>query len=268
MRIVTKYIREGQRIPVIIPVADAEDETTRQCLSNLAASTTLPLAVYLIESSGADFAYGKSINAGIKAAEPSEFVICMDSDAFPKEGALEKLIEYYHQDSRLGYVGVELTEYSRDNAPIVGVTVKGPIGFAISCLRMKAPLYSIRQLIKMEWSWLPFLNVPKPKPGIVIIIGTATFLLSRRCYEDVGPFEEGAFYSYSNHDYAYRVMTSEKWFMSSCLESKVFHKGHTTPNPFVNVMETEGRKHFMEKWTKERMREVRRAAREGKFICK
>ena len=233
-------------------------------MANLESSTGLSMKVHLVESSGAEFGFGRSMNAGIKAAGPSEFLIGMDSDAFPRPGALDKLIACCQEDPRLGYVGVKIL--APNARPNVAWVDYGPIGYTISCLRAKAPFHAVRRLLKGNWWALGPGIVSEHKPGKMVGFASTTFILRRECYEDVGPFDEGYRVSYADVDFAFRVLTSGRWFMTSCPEAEVLHEYHATRTRKNDMEEFEGLHRFCETWSKERMRAVRRAAREGKFV--
>jgi len=267
LRIVIKDVggdKAGPPIPVVIPVADAEDEIARKCLDNLAACT-FPLRVFLVESSGAEFGYGKSMNAGIRAAGNAEFIIGMDSDAFPKPGAIEKLVAFLQRDPRLGYVGVNL--HTPNKPTNLGWVESGPVRFMISSLKDKAPMYAIRRLLKGSWWLLGPSTTPRHRPGKMVGAITTMFVLRRQCFDHVGPFDEEFRVSFVDVDYSYRILISEKWFISTCAEAEVHHLGHATRHAKRDMKESEGLKHYQEKWPKERMRAVHRSAREGKFIA-
>jgi GT2 family glycosyltransferase len=265
MRIIMKELHHGEpKIPIIIPVADAQDQITKKCLKHLESCTDLPLSLFLVESSGEEFAYGKSMNAGIRAAWLADFIIGMDSDSFPKEGAIEKLIEYYHTDHRLGFVGVRL--FQPHLASDVGWSTSSLFIWFLACIRAKAPFYAIRRLLKGNWTELTIIGIDKHKPGRMIGANTAMFLLRKKCYDDVGPFDETFRIGYADFDFVFRILTSEKWFVSSCLEAEVFHQRSVTQRAMRESPDIEGQKHFYRVWPKERMRAVRRSASEGKFI--
>jgi len=264
MRIISQQIRDGWPIPVIIPVADSEDEITKKCLDNLRSCTNLPLSVYLVESSGSEFTYGKSMNAGIKAARPADFFIGMDSDAFPRQGAIDALVDYSHQDPRIGYVGVKV--FTEENEPNLAWVNRGFIGFAWSCLTAGAPFYALRRLSKGNWYSLPPKGISHLKPGRMTGIVSTMFLLRKHCYDEIGPFDERFQGSWADVDYSYRVLTSDRWFVSSCPTAEVFHKCHITQLITRDPREFEDMNDFIQKWPKERMRAVQRSAREGKFI--
>jgi len=269
MRIVVRQIHGDSGIPIVIPVADADDAITKRCLDNLETCTSLPLKVYLVESLGDTFRWGMSMNAGIQASGQTGFVIGMDSDAFPKPGAIEKLIAFCQSDPRLGYVGVKIINPTFVN---LGWVDSGPIKYALGAIKAKAPFFAVRRLVKGGWWLLGPGLVSKHKPGKMIGFSSTMFFLSRRCYTDIGPFDERYRISFVDGDYAYRVLTSEKWFISTCPEVEVYHGLHSTQytgyydKRIEKAWECGGLEYFRKDWPKERMKIVKKCAKEGKFI--
>lgn len=264
MRIVEKQINQGPRIPLIIPVRNINDTVTARCLDHLERHTGLSLTVYLIESSGNGFSYGRSVNAGIKAAGDVPFFFIMDSDAFPKTGALEKMVQYAEANPRIGYIGAK--GITPDGIVNAGWFYRGPIGWFLTCIRLEAPFYFVRRLMIGNTHFL-IDSGAKQKPGKMIGVTSSTLLVRKPCYDDIGPFDEGYRVSYVDVDYALRVLLSDKWFISCCYDAEVVHLIQCNSGPDKRV-EFEDFDHFINIWSKMRMRAVKRCAREGKFIIK
>lgn len=265
MRIVTKDLNQGTpEAAVIIPVADAEDEIARRCLENLSATTRTPLKIFLVESSGMEFAYGKSINAGIRAAEGLDLLIGMDSDAFPKEGAIETLLEFMRAHPTVGYSGAKIL--SPGTNPNIGWVLQSMPWFIVGSLKARAPFFAVRRILKGKW-WSFSIRAPRDYiPGKMVGAITTMFALRRRCYEDIGPLDERFRVSFVDVDYSLRILISENWYISSCPKAVVFHEGHTTRIARREKTEFEGWDLFLQLWPRERMERVRDAAKRDRFL--
>jgi GT2 family glycosyltransferase len=265
MRIVTKDVNEGaHQAAVVMPVADAEDDIAQRCLDNLGKTTRVPLRVFLVESSGSEFAYGRSVNAGIAAAEGFDIIIGMDSDAFPREGAIERLLEFMRAHPQVGFSGARIVSPGTD--PNIGWVLQSMGWFVVNALKARAPLFALRRILKGKW-WSFSIRAPKDYiPGKMVGAITTTFVLRRQCYEDVGPFDERFRVSFVDVDYNFRMLISDKWHISSCPSAEVFHEGHTTRIARRENMEFEGWDVFLRKWTKDKIGDVKAAAGKGKFI--
>lgn len=265
MRIVTSDLNEGPpRAAIIVPVADVDDAVTRRFLDNLRDRTHSPFKVFLVESSGEEFSYGKSMNAGIRAAEGFDLMIGMDSDAFPEDGAVERLIEYARSDPRLGYVGASVITPGAH--PEIGWTHAGMFQFIVNSLRAGAPIYALRRALMGGW-WSFGVHAPEDfVPGRMVGSITTMFALKRECYDDVGPFDERFRVSFVDVDYNFRIMLSERWYVSTCTGSGVLHERHVTRTKRKEKMAFEGVRQYLQNWPRQRIREVLRAAENGKFI--
>lgn len=265
MRIVRRQVNEGKaQVAVIVPVADAEDRIAQRFLDNLRASTTIPLDVLLVESSGGEFAYGKSMNAGIRAAEGHDLVMGMDSDAFPRKGAVDLMLQFAKEHPRVGFTGARIV--TPGCIPNIGWVHQGMGWFVIGALKAKAPLFAVRRILKGKW-WSFSIRSPKDfVPGRMVGAITTAFVLRRKCFEDVGPFDEGYRVSFVDVDYSFRIMTSADWYVSTCASAEVFHEGHTTRIARREKMEFEGWDKFLSDWPKQRIANVLEASRKGKFI--
>jgi GT2 family glycosyltransferase len=265
MRIVTEDLNEGRpEAAVVVPVADVDDLVTRKFLDNLRQRTRAPLRVFLVESSGDEFSYGKSVNAGIRAAEGFDIVVGMDSDAFPEDGAVERLLEYTRSDPRLGYVGAKVLTPGAPSE--IGWVHVGMLRFVWNALRAMAPIHALRRLAMGGW-WSFGVGAPESfVPGKMVGSITTMFALKRECYDDVGPFDERFRVSYVDVDYNFRILLSERWHVSTCVDSAVLHERHVTRTKRNERIALEGVRQYLENWPRKRIELVLSAAARGKFI--
>lgn len=264
MEIHTRLFGENPKVSIVIPVADIEDNITRQCVEHLEKTLTIPFKLILAESSGTDFSYGRSMNAGIRTAPDFDFIFGMDSDAYPFPGTIEAMMSYATSDPRLGYIGAKITQCN-GKAANIGWVHQNIWWYSFNSIRNMAPLSALRRIMMGKW-WSFSVRVPPYYiPGKMTGIITTLFLIRRRCYEDVGPFDEDFRYSFVDVDYAFRVLTSS-WYISVCPKADVLHKGHATASQQLQRAEFRGWERYLEKWTKERIKEVKAAARNNKFI--
>ena len=150
MRVVKKVLGQGiRKVAIVIPVKDAEDAITAKCVEHLERTQDLTMEVHLVESSGDEFSFGRSINAGVNAAAPADIVICMDSDAYPDPGALSHLLDRIAGDPRLGYAAAKVR--FRNQRPQVGWVHCGLLWFVVRALRDGAPLFALRRLKLGKW---------------------------------------------------------------------------------------------------------------------
>jgi len=265
LKVHIKEMNEGRpRIPIVIPVANVGDEITGTCLEHLSRSTRLPLKVILVESSGEEFSYGRSMNAGIRCVDDYDVVIGMDSDAFPEPGSMERMLTCLRSDSRIGYVGAKI--YSEKVPPRMGWVHSNVLWFLWDSLRHGWVSYAIRRLLMGGW-WSFSVRSPRDYvPGKMVGALTTMFALRRKCFEEVGPMDERYRVAFVDVDYCYRILISRNWYLTSCPSAVVFHKYHETLLLYGFEKGFEGWKLYLRNWPKDRIKLVLYAAKRGKFL--
>lgn len=256
---------DSPTVSIIIPVISFDDEITKKCLDNLRSNVSVPAKVILVQSSGSGFSFGRSINFGFAQAEGFEVVICMDSDAFPEKGAVEAVCSRMMNDPRLGYVGAKIQVV--DSFPRVGFTEMGLLEYIYcAAFQDKAPLYLLRRLVRGHWQSFGVRDVSEFASGRVIFGATSTFIgVRRRCWEDVGGFDEEYRIQYADVDFCYRVLLSE-WYLTTCLDARVFHDIHKSQKKQGIFHGFPGLDRYAAVWDRKKMKDVRKAARAGKFL--
>ncbi|MDD1769048.1 MAG: glycosyltransferase [Methanomassiliicoccales archaeon] len=249
---------------IVVPIADPDDDITRLCVDHLVKNVTTPFRLILVASRGSAFSYGRSINAGIEAASSFDLIVGMDSDAFPDRGTVEKTIRYARKDPRLGYVGAKIVQCN-GKPPNIGWVLQNIWWYLINSVRNLAPRSALKRILMGKW-WsfsvrVPSHYVPRRMVGII----TTFFVIKRECFDEVGPFDESFRYSFVDVDYSFRILTS-RWYVSVCPQASVLHRGHATATRRLQEEEFEGWNRYLSKWSRERIKEVRKAARESKFI--
>ena len=89
---------------IVVPVPDIYDELVVKCLGHMRVVTPEPHNVILVESSGRDFSFSKSVNEGFKNAETDLYIFYND-DVFPRPGWLTGFVEAFADYPNLGICG-------------------------------------------------------------------------------------------------------------------------------------------------------------------
>lgn len=260
----TKDFHGAPDLAIVVPVADPDDDVTRLCVDHLAKNVTIPFRLVLVASRGSAFSYGRSINAGMMAASGFDLIVGMDSDAFPDPGTVEKTVQYVRNDPRLGYVGAKIVQCN-GKPPNIGWVPQNLWWYAANAIRNLAPLSALKRILMGKW-WSFSVRVPSHYiPNRMVGIITTFFVIRRKCYDEVGPFDESFRYSFVDVDYSFRVLTS-RWYVSVCPHVSVLHRGHATATRRLQQEEFENWNRYLNKWSRAGIGEVHKAAREGKFI--
>jgi len=264
MRFVEKdFNADRPLVAIIIPVADAEDEIARSCVEHLEKTVKVPFRLIMVESKGDEFAFGRSINAGVQRAAGFDIVIGMDSDAFPRPNAVENMLAFVRKHPELGYIGSKV--HLKGSYPRVAFRNFGLFGFLILIgLGERAPFYVIRRLRRGMWYTFGGRDIPKFQKGKMLGATSTFFGLRRDCWEEVKGFDEGYRIQWSDIDFCYRIMLS-RWYISTCISAEVDHDCHTTQRHRNELREFSGLDHFKELWPKERIKQVLKAGKAGKF---
>lgn len=254
-------------IDVVIPIKDKNDKITRTCLEHLEKTQRYPFNPILIEDRGESFRFGKSMNRGISESD-SDIIIGMDSDSFPSENAFKDLVDFMEKYPDLGYSGVRVRQKE-------GIGLIETLGWTygnctISSIKIGilslAPIYTFKKLVKKKIIY-DIIGVNEFVPGMT---GQATclFAIRKKCWEDVGGFDEQFRTSYSDVDLCYRIILSDKWKVSSCPWVSTYHIGHQTrKKEYTKLYNLIGdREKYDKKWPHEKILEVVEASKRGKFL--
>jgi len=256
-----------ERIGVVIPVADRNDEITKKCVDHLEKTQEFPYEPILIEERGPSFSFGKSMNRGIREAK-GEIVIGMDSDAFPRKGAIEKLVEFSERYPEVGYFGVRVkTGHVKSLGWLYAdrpLNLLNTLGVAIG---LRSPLYFLREVRKFGLFPWDIRSVNRFVPGMVGQI-TAFYMIRRACWEDVGGFDESFWCYWVDVDLCFRILLSEKWRITTCPYVVADHVAHSTTKGDEKYWQgyIDSRNLFDRKWPHERILEVVEASKRGKFV--
>jgi len=267
MRLAESNYNGGRpQVAIIVPVADIGDETTKRCVEHLERTVKMPFHLILVESNGSEFAFGKSINEGMRRAAGFEVVIGMNSDSFPRPTAVEKLLVFMREHPEVGYAGS--SAYCKDLYPFIGICHCGFLSFMFHIGLLKlAPFYALRKLRVGIWqnTWLnAWSDGPRTKNPQLIVLGTWLFAMRRECWKDIGGLDEGYYLGWSDVDTTFRVMLSD-WYLSACIAAEVEHDGRGTATPPNKEWFPKDTEHFQQEWPKERTKQVQLAAKAGKF---
>lgn len=267
MRLIESNYNGGRpQTVIVVPVADVGDEVTKRCIEHLERTVKIPFHLILVESNGQEFAFGKSINEGMRRAAGFEIVIGMNSDSFPRPTAVEKLLVFMREHPEVGYAGS--SAHCKDLYPFIGIYHCDLLSYIFHFGLLKlAPFYALRQLRPGLWqnAWLnAWSDGPTSKNPQLIVLGTWLFAMRRECWKGIGGFDEEYYLGWSDVDTSFRVMLSD-WYLSACISAEVDHDGKATPQISKAVWFPKDTKHFKQQWPKERIREIESLGKSGKF---
>lgn len=251
-------------VDIVIPVSDKNDDITHRCLAHLERTQKYPYNIILVEDKGPSFTFGKSVNRGIREAD-SEIIIGMDSDSFPEPGAIKRLLNFAEKYPQVGYFGVRIRNYGFVES-LGWIYSNNPLHLIRMMWWTRAPLYYlkiIRERGVFHW------GLRLTKKFVKGMVGQATCLyaIRKECWEDIGGFDEKFRIGYSDVDLCFRILLSDRWYMTCCPDVTVIHQAHiTTKRQKTTGLDSRMEKMFREKWPHKKIMNVVMASKMGKFI--
>ena len=176
-----------------------------------------------VVASGHNGGFGAGNNFAIRRAlasdDPPDFVFLLNSDAFPEEDAIEKLIGFMERHPEIGIAGSQL--YGTDGVPHISA-------FRFPTLQSEV-LGSTR--LGLLSRMMPEREVPiRPRPTAsrpVDWLAGAAMMIRREVLEDVGLFDETFFLYFEETDLCRRARL-RGWPTWYVVESQVAHVGHAS----------------------------------------
>jgi GT2 family glycosyltransferase len=244
-------------VAIIIPTAD---HASQRAIQAVEAALAEGADVYLVESFGPEFNYGRSVNAGIRQALSNpdiDWVITLNDDC----------------EMESGWVAAMTQDAKKHGASVVGATLHDPappgkrrgrvshkggrVTTSLTRYLLQAtfrhrpyPLFALRYvrsaperrvLMSYDTTFLP--------PHFVL---GACMLVSRQAYEDIGPINESFAWGWDDVDYGLRAL--EKG-----LRVYVSDRAHGVHEGAVTAKATgffdrglEGYRVFLQQWPRER----------------
>jgi GT2 family glycosyltransferase len=254
-------------VSIIIPLDDFDTDFSKRCVGTLGQKEHIPYRLILVRSQGKEFAYGKSVNAGIREAGDSKYYVVMDNDTFIRENTIGKLLEEMKKDPRVGFCGPWFyNPIDESRIECLGmVHVRRPHEFLWNSITDGAPFYGLRRVVKGQNWHYGFHCAKRYAPGRMAGISSALCVLRRECYEEVGEWDERFRSSGVDIDYSFRVLLSDKWYITSYRQAEAVHVGRTTKRKYGHGDFTDLNE-FIEKWSKEDIERVYGRMRAGKFL--
>jgi GT2 family glycosyltransferase len=182
--------------------------------------------------------FGAANNQAMRAAA-GEFLLLLNSDAFPKPGAIDAMLKCIHEHSDVGVVGPRL------------LNVDGTL--QRSCFRFPSPLRAwlenlwISRFVPSTWAWGDWRRWPHDCERDVDFIIGACMLVRRRVFEATGGFDESFFMYAEEADWQKRIRRAG-WRVRFTPAAEVTHRGSGSGDgkmnePFFNGLDYYELKH-------------------------
>lgn len=243
-------------LAIIVPTASIHQWPARASLPGLAKTVEhLDAEIVPVESSGSDFSFSKSINAGVERAKDADAWVLVNDDCFMDVGWLDAMLEASKSHPEAGILGALLLYPDSKRIQHAGAYIaKTPLRVAIEVARFvvfqKKPLWAFEQLAKGHFLYTG--HHRKLAPNIELdYITAACMMITRPCYEALGRFDES--YPLSCEDVDYSLRALEAGF-ELCLvtDATGIHYEFATTGA-MNFTRLESWKLLCEKWPLDRV---------------
>lgn len=264
--IVNNIISSGSDFGVIVIADELNCELTKSCIDKIKLSEGIFYDLVVIESKGDEFYFGKSVSAGMDALKYCNHVVVMDNDTFIDKDALKIISDYMYSHPNVGYCGGWKYDKKGRLVWIGGVHRGYLIQYLLECTLEGSPLFAIRRILKGGNYSYGVRGVNKYIPGKMVAIDSQFCCVNRKCYVEIGGWDEDYRASYVACDFSYRVILTDRWYISSC-PAKYQHIGMVTRRKYPEwEFEFNGLPIYLSKWSKKKIEEVIEAGKKGKFL--
>ena len=242
---------------VIVPTADQESSRCQECLAALRQSSC-DVRVCVVESSGPEFRFSKSINAGLAALEERAHYVLLNDDCFVQKGSIDQLVKRAAGSSKIGIVGAKLL-YPDGTIQHAGgfILRRGPWLTIRHGIGTGRPLHAFQDLFREE-NYGCFHFYRDPDREDVAFVTAAFCLLSGPLVRAIGGFDEGYVSSFEDVDYCLRAQEAGFRVVYEPQATATHLEGASLKHqPWSRKASFEGEMYFRAKWKEKIPRYVR-----------
>lgn len=254
---------DSVRIAVVVPTASVEQPLARACLARVEATTAdLDVSVHPVESAGPAFSFSRSVNEGLEATEDADAWVLLNDDCLMDPGWLHAMLDLVDRHPEVGAVGAVLR--FPDGLPQhaggwIGLTT---LEVFLLAARQRRLLDTLPPLLgRRPTSW-PFLfghyRRVGPRNRLDFLTG-ACLLLTRRCRDRVGTFDEAYPLSAEDVDYCLRTRRADLELGLATAATGIHAEGSTSGH--LQARKEAGVRRFRKRWTRDEVWDLTRTRR-------
>jgi len=200
---------KSPRIAIVIPTANPEREPGRTAIAQARKTTAhLNVSFHIIQSSGPEFRFSRSVNRGIREAPDADYWVLLNDDAFMDEGWLDAMVETARCHPNVGVVGAVL-RFPKGRIQHGGGYMMKPVRyFFYNTFGNMAPFWAIRSIIASIRRGVPYFGHYRrihPRQRLDFVTG-ANMLITKECRARIGDYDEDFEFSYEDVDYCLRAL--------------------------------------------------------------
>lgn len=249
-----------RRVGIVVPTADAKRDMPRRCLEIVRETTKgFEVDLQVVESSGPEFRFSRSINRGLRAAPDADAWVLLNDDAWMDPGWLDALVATAEAHPRAGIVGSVL------RFPGGGIQFAGgyipltPAEMLVAGIRHRAPLWALRKVRAKGWREDPYMYAHWHRAGRhpkLDFVTAACLLITRDCYQKTGGYDEDYLFGNEDIDHSLRALEAGFELAMSLRATGVHHEGASGRE--MGARQQESDRVFRAKWPASRIRAAAR----------
>lgn len=218
------------KVAIIIPTADASRDMPRRAIERARSTTAhLDASIHVIESSGPDFRFSRSVNRGIAQAPDADAWVLLNDDCLMDEGWLDAMLDTARSHPDAGIVGA-LLRYPSGRLQHAGGFMLEPWPYFLHyAFRLLAPFHALRV---MRWSrtraepYFGHYHHALRWHRLDFVTG-ACMLITRECRKRIGTYDEDYEFTCEDLDYALRCVESGQE-VALAIDAKGVHLSRAT----------------------------------------
>ena len=191
----------------IIIVDNASTDGSREWLESLAEEQ------YRVILSEQNLGFAGGCNLGIRQAT-GDYILLLNTDAFPQPGALEELVAYLEQHPDVGIVGPQLLYPDGRWQRSTGL-IPSPKPAMLDALGITSARHVIAGFL---WRWTNHWWRPRP----VEYLDGACMLIRRQVIDQIGGFDDRLFFFVEDAEFCHRARR-QGWNVVHVPQSRVVH---------------------------------------------
>lgn len=249
-------------VSIVIPTKDASADMASRAIEAARRTTAhLSATLEIIERSGPEFRFSRSINEGIRRSPDADAWVLLNDDAFMDDGWLDAMLDAMRAHPEVGVWGALLrfpdgrVQHAGGRIPI------DPLEYLGVALRHRAPFWALRRIREQRFRRHGYMfdhyDRLRASNRLDFITG-ACAMITRACLEKVGDYDERYFFGAEDVDHSLRALDAG-FELGLATRATGIHVdggsgGHGSPRQLASW------KAFHERWSGD---EIRRLTRRG-----
>lgn len=251
----------------MVPTPDAERDLTKRCVEIVGATTSgFEVDLQVVESSGPEFRFSRSVNRGIRASPDADAWVLLNDDAWMDPGWLRAMVDAAEAHPSAGLVGAVLRfPDGRGLQHAGGYIPLTPREMLAAGLRHRAPRWALARVREKRWREDPYMYAhwhSVSRRHRLDFVTAACVLVTRAARDKVGLYDEEYLFGSEDVDHSLRALEAGFELALATRATGVHHEGASGKDMGARAQASDAT--FRAKWPAARIRAAtRRGGRLG-----